>query len=66
MAKLSAKRQRFAEEFLVDLNGKQAAIRAGYSPRSAEVTASRLLSDANVQVSVQAGRAKLAQCTVWC
>lgn len=36
---LGSKQARFVEEYLVDLNGKQAAIRAGYSPRSAEVTA---------------------------
>ena len=31
----------FAREYLVDLNGKQAAIRAGYSPKTAEMQASR-------------------------
>ena len=35
MAKLTAKQQRFVEEYLVDLNATQAAIRAGYSPQSA-------------------------------
>ena len=47
--KLAPKRQLFITEYLVDGNGKQAAIRAGYSPRSAEVEASRLLR--NVQVA---------------
>lgn len=32
---LTAKQDRFCEEFLVDLNATQAAKRAGYSPRSA-------------------------------
>ena len=45
---LTPKQQRFVEEYIIDLNGKQAAIRAGYAERSAEVTASRLLSNANV------------------
>jgi len=45
---LTAKRRRFCEEYLVDLNAKQAAIRAGYSPRSAEVEGHRLLRNANV------------------
>lgn len=54
MAELTAKHQRFVEEYLVDLNAKQAAIRAGYSPRSAEVTGHRILRDANVDAHVQA------------
>ena len=39
----SARQSRFVREYLRDYNGKQAAIRSGYSARSAEVTASRLL-----------------------
>jgi phage terminase small subunit len=35
MAKLTAKQQRFIDEYLTDLNATQAAIRAGYSPQSA-------------------------------
>lgn len=35
MAKLTAKQQRFCDEYLTDLNGTQAAIRAGYSRKSA-------------------------------
>ena len=33
--KLTAKQQRFVEEYLIDLNATQAAIRAGYSERTA-------------------------------
>ena len=33
--KLTAKQQRFCDEYLVDLNGTQAAIRAGYSKKTA-------------------------------
>lgn len=43
----------FAREYVIDHNGLQAAIRAGYSPKSAKVTASRLLTDANVMKLVQ-------------
>ena len=50
---LSVKRRKFAQEYIVDLNGLQAAIRAGYSKRSASVTATRLLADANVQAEIQ-------------
>lgn len=35
MAELTAKQQRFVEEYLVDMNATQAAIRAGYSKKTA-------------------------------
>lgn len=50
---LTARQSRFVEEYLIDLNAKQAAIRAGYAERSAEVTASRLLSNAKVAAAIQ-------------
>jgi len=46
---LNEKQKRFVSEYIVDLNAKQAAIRAGYSPKGAEPQASRLLSNAKVQ-----------------
>lgn len=46
---LTDKQERFCREYVVDLNGKQAAIRTGYSEDTAENQASRLLS--NVKVS---------------
>ena len=49
---MNPKRQRFCEEYAIDLNGAQAATRAGYAPGSAKVTASRLLTDANVRARV--------------
>lgn len=49
MAKLTAKQQRFCDEYLIDLNAKQAAIRAGYSPNTAEQQASRMLRIVKVQ-----------------
>jgi phage terminase small subunit len=51
---LSPKQARFVEEYLVDLDGKHAAIRAGYSPITAEVQASRLLTNVKVRVSLEA------------
>ncbi len=54
---LNPKQQRFVEEYLIDLNGKQAAIRSGYSPKTAEVQASRLLSNAKVSEAVAKGQA---------
>jgi phage terminase small subunit len=35
MAKMTAKQQRFCDEYLIDLNATQAAIRAGYSKKTA-------------------------------
>ena len=45
MLKLTSKQQLFVEEFLVDLNATQAAIRAGSAKRSAQQTSSRPLED---------------------
>lgn len=58
---LTPKQELFVKEYLVDLNGKQAAIRAGYAPASAEVHASRMLSNAKVQEAVQQAMDKRAQ-----
>lgn len=51
---VTLKRARFVEEYLVDLNGKQAAIRAGYSRKTAELQASRLLRCPKVQKTLEA------------
>ena len=53
---LNDKQLRFVVEYLTDSNGKQAAIRAGYSPKTAEVQASRLLSNAKVKAAVAEGQ----------
>ena len=42
--KLTDKQRRFVEEYLVDLNATQAAIRAGYSKRTARQTGAENLS----------------------
>lgn len=55
---LTPKRKRFADEYLCDLNGKQAAIRAGYSEKTAEIQASRLLSNDKVKEYVAAKMAE--------
>ncbi len=46
-----ARVERFIREYAIDVNGKAAAIRAGYSAKSAEVTASRLLRDEKVRAA---------------
>lgn len=49
---LTPKQQRFVEEYLIDLNATQAAIRAGYSERTAEQQGSRLLSNVKVAKTI--------------
>jgi phage terminase small subunit len=56
---LTDKQQRFVDEYLIDLNATQAAIRAGYSQKTAQEQASRLLS--NVMVSKAIEEAKKAR-----
>src|SRR5579859_7940073 len=60
MPRLSVEERRalFAAEYVVDLNGKQAAIRAGYSPHTAEQQASRLLRNVKVQAAIKAAQAE--------
>lgn len=47
--KLNSKHKRFIEEYLKDFNGTKAAIRTGYSPKTAAVQASQLLRNPNVK-----------------
>jgi len=57
----AARVERFCQEYVVDHNGRQAAIRAGYSPRSAHVQASRMLSRANVNARLAELEEKLLE-----
>lgn len=50
---LSDKQKAFVAEYLIDLNATAAAIRAGYSKRSAEVTANRLLRNAKIAREIE-------------
>ena len=49
---MTPKQARFVDEYLIDLNATQAAIRAGYSAKTAESMASRLLRNVKVQESI--------------
>lgn len=49
VAKITAKQQRFCDEYLIDLNATQAAIRAGYSSKYANTNASKLLQITTVK-----------------
>ena len=53
MVKFNARQQMFIDEYLVDLNGTQAAIRAGYSEKTAGVQASRLLANDNIRARIE-------------
>lgn len=53
MAGLTAKQQRFVEEYLVDLNATQAAIRAGYKAKTAAVIGSENLKKPYVKAEIQ-------------
>lgn len=53
---LTAKESRFVDEYMVDLNGTQAAIRAGYSPDSARQIASENLSKPYIQAAISEAR----------
>ena len=49
---MTPKQERFVTEYLVDLNATQAALRAGYSPRTAPQQGSRLLKNVDVQAAI--------------
>ncbi len=61
--KLTLKQERFVGEYLVDLNAKQAAIRAGYSPKSAHVEGSRLLTNAKVGAAIAVAKQERTEVT---
>ena len=50
---LNEKQKQFCEEYIIDLNGTQAAIRAGYSAKTANEQAAQLLAKLSIQEYVQ-------------
>ena len=58
---LNPKQARFVAEYLLDLNATQAAMRAGYSPRTAYSQGQRLLKDAEIQTAVAGAQAARAE-----
>ena len=50
---LNERHQRFADEYLVDLNATRAAIRAGYSEKTASAQAARLLKNVNISAYIK-------------
>ena len=59
--KLTPKQSVFVQEYLVDINALQAAIRSGYSKKTAQVQASKLLSNPKVQAAINIGMGKRAE-----
>lgn len=59
----TSKQKRFVEEYLIDLNATQAAVRAGYSPRTANEQAARFLANPEIQEQIQAAQAERSKRT---
>ena len=57
---LNDKQKRFCEEYMIDLNATQAAIRAGYSKKTAYSIAERLLRNVDIQGYLVDKRKKIA------
>ena len=53
MAGLTEKQRRFCDEYLIDLNATQAAIRAGYSPKTAAAIAAENLTKPKVAENIK-------------
>lgn len=63
MGKLTRKQQCFVDEYLIDLNATQAAIRAGYSARSASSIGNEILSKPDVRARVDEALAERSRRT---
>lgn len=50
---VTEKQERFCDEYLIDLNATQAAIRAGYSEKTARAIGQRLLTNVDIQKYIQ-------------
>ncbi|MBP9869902.1 MAG: terminase small subunit [Nitrosomonas sp.] len=61
--KLTPKQQKFVDEYLIDLNATQAAIRAGYSAKTAEWIGPQLLGKSHVAAAIKARRDELSRKT---
>lgn len=61
---LTPKQRLFCLEYLKDFNGTQAAIRAGYSKKTANEQASRLLANVNIQNLIKENNAKIEKSSI--
>lgn len=53
MAKLTDRQKRFVDEYIISLNATQAAIKAGYSPKTSYSMGQRLLKNVEIQTALQ-------------
>ena len=60
---MNARQIAFVAQYLVDWNASQAAIRAGYSPRTAGSQAHDLLKKPEIRAALEAGSKRLAELT---
>jgi phage terminase small subunit len=60
---MTPKQEAFVREYLIDLNATQAAIRAGYSEKTANEQGSRLLADVSVRSAIEAAKAARSERT---
>ena len=63
MAKLTEKQQRFVNEYLIDLNATQAAIRAGYKVDNARQTATENLAKPYISEAIEKALAERSRRT---
>ena len=63
MSKLTEKQKKFVDEYLIDLNATQAAIRAGYSEKTAYSIGQRMLKNVEVQKHMQEKQKELQERT---
>ena len=61
--KLTDKQEKFVNEYLIDLNATQAAIRAGYSNKTADTQGPRLLQNVGVRTRIDAAMAEQSRRT---
>lgn len=60
---MTPKQERFVEEYLIDLNATQAAIRAGYSEKTADQQGHQLLKKTSVAAAIEKARAEQSRRT---
>jgi phage terminase small subunit len=58
---MTPKQEQFVREYLIDLNATQAAIRAGYSAKTANEQGARLLANVSVRAAIDAARSERSQ-----
>ena len=62
---LTAKQERFVSEYLIDLNATQAAIRAGYSEKTAGQVGFENLKKPEIEKAISDARSRVAEKAEW-